>query len=149
MNQWQDDWYKWLAISEFAYNDQIHASTHSSLFMMDTGQNPQLGIEPLRESCLEMLNDFVSQMEVATKEACSALSRAADDMAHFYYAHGREAPLYAVGDKVWLNGQKITMTCPMKKLDHKWLGPYPVDKVICGSAYQLKLPSSLAKCTPY
>src|SRR5882672_3402998 len=69
-------------------------------------------------------------MEAATKEACLALSRAADDMAHVYDAHRREAPLYVVGDKVWLNGQNITTTCPMKKLDHKWLGPYPVDKVI-------------------
>jgi len=36
-----------------------------------------------------------------------------------------EAPLYMVGDKVWLNGQNITMIFPMKKLDHKWLCPYP------------------------
>src|SRR5467141_97811 len=47
VNQWQDNWYEWLAIAEFAYNNQIHTSTCSSLFMMDTGQNPQLGIEPL------------------------------------------------------------------------------------------------------
>src|SRR5882672_8786982 len=131
VNQWQDDWYEWLAIAEFTYNDWIHTSTHSSPFMMDTRQNPQLSIEPLRESHLETLNDFTSQMEVAVKEACSALSRAADDMACFYDAHWREAPLYAVGDKVWLNWQNITMTCPMKKLDHKWLSPYPVDEVIC------------------
>jgi len=95
--------------------------------MMDTRQNPQLGIEPLRESCLETLNDFASRMEVAMKEAHSALTRAADDMACFYDAHQREAPLYMVRDKFWLNGQKITMTHPMKKLDHKWLGPYPAD----------------------
>jgi len=46
-------------------------------------------------------------------------------MACFYDAHWREAPLYAVRDKVWLNRQNITMTCLMKKLDHKWLSPYP------------------------
>ena len=68
--------------------------------MMDTGQNPQQGIE----SHLETLNDFASRMEAAMKEARSALSRVADDMARFYDAHQREAPLYAVGDKVWLNG---------------------------------------------
>ena len=63
-------------------------------------------------------------------------------MAHFYNVHWREAPLYAVGDKVWLNGQNITMTHPMKKLDHKLLGLYQVDKVISQSAYSLKLPLS-------
>src|SRR5882672_9878799 len=95
-----------------------------------------------------MLNEFTSRMEAATKEAHSALSWVADDMAHFYDAHRREAPLYAVGDKVWLNGQNITMTHLMKKLDHKWLGPYPIDKVISWSAYQLKLPLSFGQTHP-
>src|SRR5467141_407965 len=81
VNKRQDDWYEWLAIAEFTYNNWIHASTCSSPFMMDTGQNPRLSIEPLRESCLKTLNDFASEMEVAMTEARLALSRAADDMA--------------------------------------------------------------------
>jgi len=50
---------------------------------MDTRQNPQLSIELLRESHLEMLNDFTSCMEAVTKEGFSALAKMADDMAHF------------------------------------------------------------------
>src|SRR5882724_9108336 len=96
----------------------------------------------MRESHMETLNDFASCMEAATKEACSALTQAANDMACFYNAHHKEAPLYKVGDNVWLNGQNITTTCPMKKLDHKWLGLYVVDKVILRNAYRLKLPLS-------
>jgi len=61
-------------------------------------------------------------MEAAMKETHSALAQAADNMAQFYNAHCKEAPLYKVRDKVWLNGQNITTTCLMKKLDHKWLG---------------------------
>ena len=40
VNQRQDDWYDWISIAEFAYNDRVHASTHASLFMLDTSQNP-------------------------------------------------------------------------------------------------------------
>jgi len=116
----------------------------SSPFMLDTGQHPWLGIEPLRESHLETLKDFTSRMNKATDKACSALSQAADNMARFYDVHRREAPLYEVRDRVWLNGQNITMTRPMKKLDHKWLGLYSVEKVISRSAYRLKLPSSFS-----
>ena len=96
------------------------------------------------ESHLETLNDLTSWMEAAMKEAHSALSQAADDMAHFYNIHCREAPLYMVEDRVWLNGQNNTTTCLMKKLDHKWLGLYAEGKVISQNTYRLKLPLSFS-----
>jgi len=65
-------------------------------------------------------------------------------MARFYNVHQREAPLYEVGDRAWLNGENITMTWPMNKLDHKWLRPYLVEKVILRSTYKLMLPSSFS-----
>jgi len=116
--------------------------------MLDSGQHPRLGVKPLRESHLETLNDFASRMEKATEEARSALARAANDMARFYDAHRREAPLYEVRDKVWLNGHNITTTRPTKTLDHKWLGPYPIEKVISWSTYRLKLPPSFSQTHP-
>jgi len=110
MNQCQDNWYEWLSIAEFTYNDQVHTLMHSSLFMLDTRKYPWLGIEPLRESHQETLKDFTSRMNKATDEAHSALSQADDNMARFYDAHQREVPLYEVRDRVWLNGQNITTT---------------------------------------
>ena len=74
INQHQDDWYEWLSIAEFTYNDQVHASTHSSPFMLDTGQHPRLGREPLRESHLETLKDFTCRMNKAMDEVHLALS---------------------------------------------------------------------------
>jgi len=89
MNQHQDDWDEWLSIAEFTFNDRVHASTWSSIFMLNTRQHPRLGVEPLRESHLETLNDFASRMGKATDKACLALTQAADDMAQFYDAHHR------------------------------------------------------------
>src|SRR6266481_6093042 len=86
VNQQQDDWYEWVSIAEFAYNDQIHASTRSSLFVLDTGQNPRLGFKPICKSRLETLDNFTSRMEQVTKEAWSALTQATDDMARFHDA---------------------------------------------------------------
>src|SRR5882724_1558883 len=107
--------------------------------MLDTGKHPWLGVEPLRDSHLETLNDFTSRMGKAMDEAHSALTQAANDMAQLYDAHCKEAPLYESGNKVWLNGQNIMMTLLTKKLDHKWLSPYLVEKVIWQSAYHLKI----------
>ena len=50
VNQRQDDWYNWLSIAKFSYNDHVHASTQTSLFLLNAGQNLQLGFEPIRES---------------------------------------------------------------------------------------------------
>ena len=107
--------------------------------MLDNGQHPRLGGEPIRETRLETLREFTDRMEMATNEAHSALQRAADDMARFYDIHCQHAPIYKVGDKVWLNAQNIIITRPTKKLDHKWLGPYTVDKAISQNAYLLSV----------
>ena len=80
INQRQDDWYDWLLIAEFAYNDRVHASTQTSLFMLDTGQNPRLGFKPIRETQLESLDNFTSRMAQAMEEAWAALVKAANDM---------------------------------------------------------------------
>ena len=116
--------------------------------MLDNGQHPRLGLEPTRETRLEALDEFTTRMETATNEARSALSKAADDMARFYDLHRQAAPTYKIGDKVWLNAQNITTTRPMKKLDHKWLGPYVVNKVVSRNAYGLQLPPSFGRTHP-
>jgi len=98
--------------------------------MMDTRQNPQLDIQLSRESHLETLTNFASRMEVAMKEMSSALTRAADDMACFYDAHWKKHIYMQLETKSGSMGRKITTTCPMKRLDHKWLGPYTINKVL-------------------
>ena len=68
--------------------------------MLDTGQHPILGLEPIQETRLEALEEFTTHMESATQEARSALEKAADDIACFYDAHQQGAPTYQLGDKV-------------------------------------------------
>ena len=59
--------------------------------MLDNGQHPRLGVEPIRETKLETLREFTDHMEMATNEAHSALQRAADDMSRFYDVHRQHA----------------------------------------------------------
>ena len=40
INQRQDNWYNWILIAKFTYNDQVHAFTQTFPFMLDAGQNP-------------------------------------------------------------------------------------------------------------
>ena len=87
MNQRRDDWFNWLSISEFAYNDRVHASTQASLFMLYAGQNLRVGFKPICESQLESLDNFASRMAQATDEVQAALVKAANNMARFYHVH--------------------------------------------------------------
>ena len=86
------------------------------------------------ESCVETLNDFISWMEAATKEAHSALTQAADDTAHFYDTHHKEAPLYEVGDKVisW-NAYRIKLPPSFGQIHPVFsvilLWPYNIDAI--------------------
>ena len=51
------------------------------------------------------------------------------------------APRFHQGDKVWLSIRHITTKRPLRKLDHKRLGPFDIIKPIGSLAYELKLPS--------
>ena len=148
VNERQDDWYEWLALAEFTYNNRIHSATQHTPFELDMGQHPHLGTEPRRETRVEAVDEYVKRMKAATEEAKSALRKAADDMARFYDIHQRSAPTYQVGDKVWLDAANITTTRPTKKFDDKWFGPFTIDKIISRNAYRLKLTANFQRIHP-
>src|SRR5260370_5220191 len=77
-------------------------------------------------------------------EVKATLEHVADEMAQYYDCQRSPTPIYEVRAKVWLNAQNYTTTCPTKKLDHKWLGPFEIEKVI--SSATIKLHLSPCKC---
>src|SRR5258708_25723985 len=98
-----------------------------------------MGSEHTWSSAVEAADDFAQQMSEMQDEAKAALEHTADEMA-WYYDHRRSpAPTYEVGAKVWLNAQNYMTTRPTKKLDHKWLGPFVIKKVISPTAIKLCL----------
>ena len=58
MSHRQDDWADWLPLVEFTYNNKVHAATHQTLFELDVGQNPHLGVEPMRTLTVEAADTF-------------------------------------------------------------------------------------------
>src|SRR5258708_28724227 len=78
----------------------------------------------------------MSQMQDKAK---AALEHATDEMAQYYDCQRSPTPAYEVGAKVWLNTQNYMTTCPTKKLDHKWLGPFVIKKVVSPTDIKLCL----------
>ena len=65
-----------------AYNNKIHTTTCISLFYVNYGHNPRMGIEPRHVIKSEPAKEFAEQMK-AIHEAQAALSKAHDDMQHY------------------------------------------------------------------
>src|SRR5260221_4140957 len=135
----QDDWADWLPLAEFAYNNKVHAATRRTPFELDAGQHPRLGVEPMRTLTVEAADTFARRLDRAQEEAKATLEQAADDMKWYYDWNCQAVPEYKVGDRVWLSLQNYSSDRPMKKLDHKWAGPFLITKVISPAAIKLRL----------
>jgi len=137
----QDDWYTLLPLAEFSYNNHVHSSTQQMPFLLDTGQHPQMGFEPHQPpSHVEAVNEFTNRMKDTLEEAKSALAKAKDDMARYYNRRRSPAPTFSPGDMVYLDSKDIQTTRPSKKLSHRRLGPYLVERHVRRYAYHLVLP---------
>jgi hypothetical protein len=56
--------------------------------------------------------------------------------------------VYKPGDKVYLDASDIQTTRPSKKLSHKCLGPFQVERRVRNTAYRLQLPASMSRLHP-
>jgi hypothetical protein len=149
VNERQDDWRELLPLAEFQYNNHVHSSTQQSPFLLDTGRHPRMGFEPRQpQSKLESVNEFTNRMRNTLEEAKAALVKAKDDMARYYDRRRGPTPIFKPGDKVYLDASDIQTTRPSKKLSHRQLGPFPIERQVGTNAYRLKLPQSMSRLHP-
>ena len=149
INQWQDDWTDLLPLAEFQYNNHVHASTQHPLFLLDSRHLPRMGFEPdQRSSRVESVNEFTERMRSTLEEVKSALAKSNDDMARYYDQRRVPAPEYQPGDKVYLDASNMSTTRPSRKLSHRRLGPFSIERKVGNSAYRLWLPAAMKHIHP-
>ncbi|KAK9395649.1 hypothetical protein NXF25_019010 [Crotalus adamanteus] len=76
------------------------------------------------------------------------LEKAKADYKSFADRLRRDTPLLTVGDRVRLSTRNLPSTWPAKKLDHRYVGPFPIEAVINPVTYRLTLPRSLRPACP-
>ena len=87
-NERQDDWDELLPLAEFSYNNHVHSATQHTLFVLDTGRHPRIGVELNAEpSPKDTANEFIDRMKSTLDKARAALRKLKDDMACYYNQH--------------------------------------------------------------
>jgi len=108
-----------------------------------------MGFEPSQvPSRLETVNEFTERMKSTTEEAKSAIRKAQEDMTWYYNQKRTPAPVYKLGDQVYLDVSDIKTTRPSLKLSHCRLGLFEIESQVGPLAYCLKLPHRMRQLHP-
>ena len=134
----QQDWAKWIKIAQFVWNNTVSSVTTDSPFGITRSYSPRLGTEPVDVSA-PAAKDFAAIFNkvIAASEKAKIMMKSQADK------HRSIAPIYKVGDQVWLSTDNLRMlNRASKKLTERWLGPYEISSVM-PNAVELKLPKTL------
>ncbi|GAA5956477.1 hypothetical protein JCM10213_003320 [Rhodosporidiobolus nylandii] len=146
VNYQQDDWESLLPLAQYVYNDTKHSAIKTTPFFANYGYNPtfQVSFEPSDSphrsaDATALASQLATMHQVLRHElelAAAAMKKQADKSR-------KPAPSFDIGDLVWLSAKNIATSRQSQKLDHRFLGPYPVEAKVGPSAYRLSLPAEV------
>ena len=146
VNHRQNNWAKWLATAEFAFNNKVHTATKMSPFQANYGRELRMGFDIRKKGKNERVEEFVREMKERHEEARAALVKSQEEMKKQADRIRKEAEEYRVGDKVLISTKDFSMELrkrATKKLTEKFIGPYVIKKIVSENTVELELPASL------
>ncbi|KAK9395794.1 PEG10: Retrotransposon-derived protein PEG10 [Crotalus adamanteus] len=126
VNLQQNNWVDYLMVAEFTFNNSQHTSTWMTPFLANVGYHPQFFPLSLLDSPVPTANNYMAELQVIHRLVRQQLEKAKADYKRFADRSRRDTPPLTVGDRVWLSTRNLPSTWPAKKLDHQYLGPFPI-----------------------
>ena len=149
INYQQTDWVDLLPLPEVAYNNGVHASTGLSPFKMVYGVDPvavpMWTVPP--DSPVE-LQTWASGIAEGWPQVVKLLEKAKADYKKYADRKRVPAPVWNVGDRVFLSTKNLRCLQSSRKLAPHFIGPFKVNKLINEVTVQLELPKALRKVHP-
>uniref|UniRef100_A0A8C6NXF4 Integrase catalytic domain-containing protein n=1 Tax=Nothobranchius furzeri TaxID=105023 RepID=A0A8C6NXF4_NOTFU len=136
-------WPKYLLWAELSHNLHTSLATLMSPFEVCYGYQSPVFAHQEPEVAVPAAQSLVRRCRNAWIKFWASITRANARYSHQHLRRHRPGPSYAPGDKVWVSTADLRVRAGSKKLAPRFLGPYPVQRVINLVTYQLRLPASL------
>lgn len=145
----QDDWSDLLPFAETAYNNAVHRSTGYTPYRIVSGKDfPAIPELDLTNPQKTTPTDWIRTIQTAWPHVKAALNKAAIEYKQQADKHRKPYPSLRIGDPVYLSTKYLKLKTPSKKLSPKYIGPFPITKIINPVAIRLALPPRLRRIHP-
>ncbi len=141
-------WCQQLSWVEYAHNSLPVSSTGLSPFECSLGYQPPLFPSMESEVAVPSAHAFVQRCHRTWTRARETLLRVGACTKAKADRHRLKPPVYVVGQKVWLSTKNIPLRSVYNKLASKFIGPFPVTKIISPVTVRLKLPPAYRRIHP-
>uniref|UniRef100_A0A8C5WJ11 Integrase catalytic domain-containing protein n=1 Tax=Leptobrachium leishanense TaxID=445787 RepID=A0A8C5WJ11_9ANUR len=140
ISEQQDNWSDLLPWAEYALNSAVSESTGHSPFFAVYGFDPPVLPDTFPDTTIPALDEQLASL----KETWGRVRRALEESSAIQKTkadrHRRQAPVYQVGDRVWLSSRNIKLLVPSMKLAPRYIGPYKILRRLNPVSYALALP---------
>jgi len=147
VNYQQDDWASLIPLAEFAYNNAPHSATQVSPFFALQGFHPNITIYQEDVPSVEA-SKIAHSLDSLHEYLREQLKIAQDQYRDATLGRRVEIPNLEPDSFCWLDARNIKTKRPMKKLDHKRIGPYRILEKVSTHARRLELPRALQAIHP-
>ncbi len=141
-------WSQHLSWVEYAHNSLPVSSTGLSPFECSLGYQPPIFPSLESEVAVPSAHAFVQKCRHTWRRARETLLRARARTNAQADRHRSKPSVYVVGQKVWLSSKNIPLRSVCNKLAPKFIGPFPVTKILSPVAVRLKLPPAYRRINP-
>ncbi len=141
-------WCQQLSMVEYAHNSLPVSSTGLSPFKCSLGYQPPIFPSLESEVAVPSAHAFVQRCRHTWSRARETLLQVGARTKAKTDRYRSKPPVYVVGQKVWLSTKNIPLRSVSNKLAPKFIGPFPVTKIISPVAVRLKLPPAYRRIHP-